>query len=96
MVRMEGLEPPRLAALVPKTSASTNSATSAHYMPEAAKLRGHAASNQVIKNQNLKGNSSQFPQHSTKYYKFRIWQEQECSAPWAQERDKPDRCNRTF
>ena len=27
MVPMEGLEPPRLAALVPKTSASTNSAT---------------------------------------------------------------------
>ena len=28
-VRMRGLEPPRLAALVPKTSTSTNSATSA-------------------------------------------------------------------
>ncbi len=28
-VRMKGLEPPRLAALDPKSSASTNSATSA-------------------------------------------------------------------
>ena len=30
MVRAEGLEPPRLSPLVPKTSASTNSATPAH------------------------------------------------------------------
>lgn len=29
MVRIEGLEPPRLAALEPKSSASANSATSA-------------------------------------------------------------------
>ncbi len=29
MVRMEGLEPPRLAALEPKSSASTSSATPA-------------------------------------------------------------------
>ena len=29
VVRMRGLEPPRLAALEPKSSASTNSATSA-------------------------------------------------------------------
>jgi hypothetical protein len=29
LVRMKGLEPPRLAALEPKSSASTNSATSA-------------------------------------------------------------------
>ena len=29
MVRMRGLEPPHLAILVPETSASTNSATSA-------------------------------------------------------------------
>ena len=31
MVRAEGLEPPRLSPLVPKTSASTNSATPAHH-----------------------------------------------------------------
>ena len=31
MVRAEGLEPPRLSPLVPKTSASTNSATPANY-----------------------------------------------------------------
>lgn len=30
MVRIEGLEPPRLAALEPKSSASTNFATSAY------------------------------------------------------------------
>ena len=29
MVRMEGLEPPRLSALEPKSSVSTNSTTSA-------------------------------------------------------------------
>jgi hypothetical protein len=32
MVRVEGLEPPRLAALEPKSSASTNSATPASEM----------------------------------------------------------------
>ena len=44
LVRVEGLEPPRLAALVPKTSASTNSATPArrrHYRKR-AKLQGPA------------------------------------------------------
>jgi hypothetical protein len=34
MVRKEGLEPTRLAALEPKSSASTNSATFAHLIPE--------------------------------------------------------------
>ncbi len=34
MVRMKGLEPSRLAALVPKTSVSTNSTTSAKSVTE--------------------------------------------------------------
>src|SRR3954447_341156 len=37
MVRMRGLEPPRLAALEPKSSASTSSATSAWDGPLAGK-----------------------------------------------------------
>ena len=32
MVRVKGLEPPRPKPLVPKTSASTNSATPAYYL----------------------------------------------------------------
>lgn len=34
MVRVRGLEPPRLAALEPKSSASTNSATLALFPPQ--------------------------------------------------------------
>ena len=37
-VRMKGLEPPRLSALDPKSSAATNYATSA-FLIEAAKVR---------------------------------------------------------
>ncbi len=36
MVRAKGLEPPHLSILVPKTSASTNSATPANRKSEAA------------------------------------------------------------
>ena len=32
MVRVKGVEPPRLAALDPKSSASANSATSAYFI----------------------------------------------------------------
>ena len=46
MVRMRGLEPPHLAALEPKSSASTNSATSAR---EGLLREGFAGGNRQLR-----------------------------------------------
>ena len=37
-IRIEGLEPPRISSLVPKTNASANSAISAKRVPASAKI----------------------------------------------------------
>ncbi len=43
MVRMEGIEPPRLAALEPKSSASTSSATCAHSGKYLSRYKPHSS-----------------------------------------------------
>jgi hypothetical protein len=50
MVRVRGLEPPRLAALEPKSSASTNSATPASELSLCSEIaRSYITASQTIK-----------------------------------------------